>query len=82
LKSSDISSLSLNNFINAFAFKQSEHLADHIGVNASSKQDMINVLKTIEELENGSEQKTSALYLLLAEHPKTSDRINYIQNIK
>gem|GEM_PF-5246616 len=75
-------SLWANNFINAYAFKQSEHLADHIGANASSKQDMIDVLRIIEESENNSDQKPSALYALLAEHPKTADRINFIQNIR
>lgn len=75
-------SLWVNNFINAYAFKQSEHLADHTGASASSKQDMIDVLKIIEESENNSDQKPSALYLLLAEHPKASSRIDYIQNIR
>lgn len=73
-------SLWINKYINAFAFKQSEYIADQCGAVASSKQAMINLLEHI-SLNEGNQKSVSPLYLLLAEHPKTTKRIKFIKSI-
>lgn len=71
----------LNRFVNAYAFKQSEYLADKIGSQASSKEAMMGVLADIDQLERQSGAKPSALYALLAEHPHTADRVEHIRSL-
>jgi Zn-dependent protease with chaperone function len=71
----------LNRFVIAYAFKQSEYLADQIGSQASSKEAMASVLADIDQLEQQSGAKPSALYALLAEHPRTADRIKHIHSL-
>lgn len=71
----------LNRLVNAYAFKQSEYLADQIGSQASSKEAMMGVLADIDQLERRSGTKPSALYALLAEHPHTADRVEHIRSL-
>ena len=68
--------------VTAFGNKQSEYIADHSGANASSRESMIGVLELIDSLEQRQEKTTvrSALLQVLAEHPKTQNRIDNLRS--
>jgi len=71
-------------FINLFVSRQSEHLADKAGVEASSKDAMLKVLKFLDKIENENSEakKKSSLYeFLVSTHPPTQKRIEYINNL-
>lgn len=69
----------ITNFVNAFAYKQAEHLADYKGALSSSSIAMISALESITG--DNDEEHESVLLKMLAEHPDTDVRIEYLKNL-
>lgn len=77
-----IFALWITNFINAFAYKQAEYLADYHGAKSSSYASMIEALQIIQRIEESyTDHHESILLKMLAEHPETSKRIKYLEEI-
>ena len=71
-------------FTNLFVSRESEHLADKAGVEASSKESTLKLLKVFEKLEDNekTESNKNSLYEFLAStHPPTKKRIEYVSNL-
>ena len=67
--------------INLFVSRESEHLADKAGVEASSKETMLKTLKFLSSIEDENSNTNSLLEFLASTHPPISKRIEYISNL-
>lgn len=73
----------ITHFINLHVSRQQEYLADKAGVEASSKEAMLTLLKYFAQMEEeGQKPKVSQMVeFLMSTHPPAKQRIEYVKNL-